>query len=743
MLDERAIKAETSLGESLMFAHMRGTDYISRPYAYVTTLLSEDPDLDPLDILGTPALINLEGHTGERYFSGRVGRFELASLRDGFAHYRAELRPWLWFLGFRYDCRIFQNKTAVEIIEKVFGDYPEARYELRLQGSYPTREYCVQYDESDLDFVSRLMEHEGIFYFFEHAEDGHTLVLGDHPNAYGKAEGYETVPFWDPAGVAPRPRDHINRWVPRSEVRSATYTHTDYDFEKPRADLMAKSEQALGHKLDAGEQYRDPGAHLEVERGERLAAIRREELQAAHRLAEAEGDARGLSAGYGFVLEGFAREDQNVRHLVVRAEHELWDPTYRTSTQHEGPPYTVRMEARPAEIAFRPERLTPRPVIRGPQTATVVGPAGEEIHCDKYARVKVQFHWDRLGEDNENSSCFVRVSQTWAGANWGFIQIPRIGQEVIVGFLEGDPDQPIITGRVYNADQMPPYELPGKATQSGWKSDSSPGGGGFNELRFEDRKGGEEVYFQAEKDNTILVKNDRNETVQHDENVRIDNNATHSVGVNLDEDVGNNKTTQVGNNRSVTIGTDDTLRVGRNRSHTIGVNETIAVGANQMQTIGANQTETVGANQTVTVGAARIDTVRAAESRTVGAAQTMQIGATRNVTVGGAQSHAIGQTDSWTVAADRSASIGANDSTDVAADQSLTVGAARTVSVGTNLSVTAGDQISITCGSSSLVMKKDGTIFLKGKDITIDGSGQISIKADADVVIKGKKILQN
>ena len=236
--------------------------------------------------------------------------------------------------------------------------------------------------------------------------------------------------------------------------------------------------------------------------------------------------------------------------------------------------------------------------MRGPQTATVVGPSGEEIFTDEYARVKVQFHWDRKGKKDQNSSCFVRVSQTWAGSGWGFIQIPRIGQEVIVDFIEGDPDLPIITGRVYNASQMPPYGLPGSATQSGWKSDSSLGGGGYNELMFEDKAGSELVNFQAQKDHNLLVKNDRTKLVQHDQSDRIDHDAKHSVGHNLDEDVGNNKTVKVGVDQTTNIGNNDTETVGVNRSLTVGSNETISIGSNSTETIGIAHTQTVASVQT-------------------------------------------------------------------------------------------------------------------------------------------------
>ena len=365
---------------------------------------------------------------------------------------------------------------------------------------------------------------------------------------------------------------------------------------------------------------------------------------------------RGLFSGCTFKLAGFPREDQNQEYLVVSAEYRLFDPGYRSGVDTEGENFQVVLGLAPTALPYRPPRITPRPIMRGPQTATVVGPSGEEIFTDEYARVKVQFHWDRLGKKDQNSSCFVRVSQSWAGSGWGFIQIPRIGQEVIVDFIEGDPDLPIITGRVYNASQMPPYGLPGEATKSGWKSNSSKGGGGYNELMFEDKAGSELVNFQAQKDHKLLVKNDREKLVQHDQSDRIDHNAKHSVGHNLDEDVGNNKTVKVGVDQTTDIGSNDTETVGVDRSLTVGSNETIGIGSNSTETIGIAHTQTVGAVQTITVGAARIDSVGASETRSVGGAQTNTIGATRSVTVKAAQSHDIGATDSWKVAADQSVS---------------------------------------------------------------------------------------
>ncbi|RWB35778.1 MAG: type VI secretion system tip protein VgrG [Mesorhizobium sp.] len=775
MPNERATVVQTPVGaELLTFTHLVGRDEISRCLAYTVGFVSSSPDVDPLKMLG--GAVSIEGESDpKRWFSGLVSEFRLTRIEDRLAYYEAVIRPWLWFLGNTTDCRIFQNMSVIEIVEEVFSKYSTAKFEKRLQGSYPPREYCVQYDETDLDFVQRLLEHEGILYFFEHDEGKHTLVLADAMNKLKPAPGYEKVPYHFEGQGSRRDVEYITEWIPGSSVRPGAYVHTDYDFKKPGADLMAKSAQPFSHKQAAGENYRQPGAHLDVGRGDSLAAIRREEIQAVHQRIAAVGTVRGLYSGCTFKLDGFPREDQNQEYLVVSAEYRLFDPGYRALADVESENFKVILGVAPTALPYRPPRVTTRPIMRGPQTATVVGPSGEEIFTDKYARVKVQFHWDRLGKKDQNSSCFVRVSQTWAGSGWGFIQIPRIGQEVIVDFIEGDPDLPIITGRVYNASQMPPYGLPGSATQSGWKSDSSKGGGGYNELMFEDKAGSELVNFQAQKDHNLLIKNDRTKLVQHDQSDRIDHDAKHSVGHNLDEDVGNNKTVKVGVDQTTDIGNNDTETVGVNRSLKVGSNETINIGSNSTETIGANHTQTVALVQTITVGAARVDSVGAAETRSVGAVQTNQIGASRSMTVGAGQSHSIGSSDTWKIGASQNISIaadqnkkvgggqnfeigkgrklkiGADDATDVGGGHTLKVGKSSAVDVandgsfkiGKDFAIDAGDSISLTCGSASITMKKDGNIIIKGKDITVNASGKINIKASSDITMKGSKIHEN
>ena len=600
MAENRAAIARTPAGDSLIFTRLEGHDEVSACYAYTISFVSKDIDIDPMSMLGQAISIEAEDEP-KRWFSGQCSDFRLTRVEEGLARYEAIVRPWLWFLGNTTDCRIFQKKTVVEIVEAIFSKYPEAKFEKRLQSSYPQREYCVQYDESDLSFVQRLLEHEGIMYFFEHDDSAHTLILTDSMSKLKPVPGYEIVEFNFGAIDNRRDKEYITEWAYLVSVRSGAYVHTDFDFKKPAADLMSQSTQPFGHKEAGGEQYHQPGAHLDTGRGDTIAAIRREELQAPHKRIAAVANARGLAPGCTFKLDGFPREDQNQEYMVVSAEYRLFDPNFAAGIDAEGESYTVLLGVAPTSITYRPPRITPRPIMRGPQTATVVGPSGQEIFTDEYARVKVQFHWDREGKRDQNSSCFVRVSQTWAGSGWGFIQIPRIGQEVIVDFVEGAPDRPIITGRVYNASQMPPYSLPGNATQSGWKSNSSLGGGGWNELRFEDKAGSEEVYFQAQKDHTLLIKHDRKKHVQHDQSDRIDNNAKHSVGVDLAEDVGHDKTLKVGHDRTGTIGNNDTETVLGNRTLTVAKNETITVQMNSTETIGINHTQSIGAVQSITI----------------------------------------------------------------------------------------------------------------------------------------------
>ncbi len=711
MARNRAIKVKSAVGDELKLLNLKGRDELSRPFRYELILLSESDRHAFHDLLGTDITVTMSHADGsERYFHGLVSEFACAGTEGEFARYRAVLRPWIWFLSRTHDCRIFQEKNAIEIVKEVFGAYGFAEFEDRLNGSFNSREYCVQYRESDFAFVSRLLESEGVTFFFEHEDGKHTLVLSD--GEHQTVPGFEEVPFFPESDLARRERDHIFSWTAISTVQSGAYVHTSYDFKKPKADLMAKLEQPMAHEIADGEIYDYPGPHIELGHGDSIAKTRLEEELAHHHRLKGKGTVEGLYAGCLFSLIDYPRQDQNREYLVIAIEHEIWEDEYRSrGAPEEDDVYNCEFEAMPSDQPFRPERRTYVPTVLGPQTAVVTGPAGEEIHTDQYGRVKVQFHWDRLNPADETSSCWVRVSQIWAGSGYGWITIPRIGQEVIVDFLEGDPDQPIITGRVYNANQMPPYGLPANATQSGIKSNSSKGGGGSNEIRFEDKKGDEQVYIHAEKNQDEVVENDKTQVVHHDETLTVDNNRTRMVGV------------------------DESVTIGNKQSIPVGVNQPIAVGANQTETVGSNRSDSVGMNET----------------RNVGLAQQMSIGAARNVSVGADKAHQIGAADSWAIGAARSTKIGQDESLDVGNNrttnigdnESLSVGKDQSVDVGKTFSLQAGDEISLTTGKASIVMRKDGTITIKGKDIKIEGSGKIDVKASQNITMKGQKILQN
>ena len=767
MVMERFAEVTTPLAPvELEFARLSGRDRLSRCFRHELTLLCDDPEIASDKLLGEAITVKVSGAVDDdaapRFFHGLVDEFSFrGNDEDERFVYRLVLRPTFFFLSKTMDNRIFQQMSVPDIVSSVLDEAGVSNYRMDLTGSYPVREYCVQYGESNLDFVQRLLEHEGMFYFFEYEDGAHTMVICDKLDAFKEPPGAEEIMF-EQGGVQRTGEQNMITSLRRTDTASpAKYVHTDYDFTKPSADLMEMSEDSGWHSGDDKERYFYPGTYTELGRGNDLASVRNAEDRALRQVIRANSTATAPRSGHCFKLVDCPREADNIEYAIIEASYEIWEGQYYAGATRSGEEQGFRATYRliPADTDYRPARTTPKPVMKGPQTAVVVGPGGEEIHTDEYARVKVQFHWDRLGKEDENSTCFIRVSSVWAGSGWGFIQIPRIGQEVIVDFLEGDPDQPIITGRVYNAEQMPPYALPGEATKSGWKSNSSKGGGGWNELMFEDKKGSELVYFQAEKDHDELVKNNETRHIGNDWSEDVVHDATQWVGHDRSEKVDNNKDTTVGVDRTVSIGNNDTETVGVNRSLTVGANETISVGSNSTETIGLNHTQSVGVAQAITVGAARSDTVGAAEVRQVGGPQANTIGASRTMTVGSDQAHTIGASDTWTVASDQTITIGGSQSLTIAKDQTIETGGARVekiakgssieigedgqIKVGKDLIIEAADSIVIKVGKAAISMKKDGTINIEGKDLTLQGSGKINAKASKDITMKGSKINQN
>lgn len=580
----RTISVNTELGPNvLLLANMSAKEHLSRLFEYELDLLSEQIDIRADDLLGKPATVALQLPSGgRRFFNGIFYQFAYVGWDGTLARYRATLVPWLWFLSRSADCRIYQDQTVPDIVKSIFRNYGFTDFEERLSGSYRQWTYCVQYRETDLNFVQRLLEHEGIYYFFEHTDGKHTLVLADSRSAHSPTPGYEQVTFFSGDHITPHNEERIEDWCLAKEVRSGAFAHDSFDFTAPRKNLLALRNAPKGHALSGLEVFDYQGDYTETGDGEDYARIRLEERQTDYEIARASGNARGLTCGGLFTLKEHPRAALNREYLILSAHYQMHSDDFGTVDSSTG---TVRvfqcsLSALDAQVPYRPPRMTPKPFVQGPQTAIVVGKAGEEIWTDKYGRIKVLFHWDRYGQGDEKSSCWVRVAQVWAGKGWGGIMIPRIGQEVIVDFLEGDPDQPICIGRVYNGDCMPPYPLPEKATVSTLKSNSSKGGGGFNEIRLEDKKGSEQVFIHAERNEDVRVKKDAQEwignkrhlivksdqleqvegdkhlTVKGDQNEKVDGTVSLKVGMDLLQ--------KVGTKHAVDAGMEIHLKAGTN-----------------------------------------------------------------------------------------------------------------------------------------------------------------------------------
>ncbi|RKT46293.1 type VI secretion system Vgr family protein [Thiocapsa rosea] len=737
---DRTLAVNTPLGEdALLLRSMTANERISALFEYALELSSEDIDIAPSDLLGKPATVSLRLMDGsKRWFNGWINRFSLVGFDGADARYKATLVPWLWFLSRTADCRIFQEQTVPDIVKSIFREHGFTDFEERLSGSYRQWVYCVQYRETDLSFVSRLLEHEGIYYFFEHQDGKHNLILADSYSAHSTIAGYEEVPYFPPDADSLRERDHINVWSIEQQVRPGAFANTSFDFTAPRKNLLATRSSPKPHELADYEVFDYPGNYVEAGDSETYARVRLEEAQAGHELARAQGTARGLAAGALFSLTGHRRDDQNREYLVLSADYRLRSDEFGSFESNPSEPvFASSLTVMDAQVPYRPARETPKPIVQGPQTAIVVGTAGEEIWTDQYGRVKVQFHWDRYGKNDENSSCWVRVSHPWAGKNWGAVAIPRIGQEVIVDFLEGDPDQPLITGRVYNGDQMPPWDLPANMTQSGVLSRSTKGGGvaNANAIRMEDKKGEEQLWIHAEKNQDIEVENDETHWVGHDRTKTIDHDETSHIKHDRTETVDNNETITIHGHRTETVDKNETITIHQNRTETVDKNESI--------TIGGGRTENVAKDESITIGANRTENVAKDERITIGANRTESVGKDESISIGSSRSENVAKDESITIGGGRTESVAKSESVSVGEGRSVSIGKDDSLSVGKNLTINAGDSITITTGSASISMKKDGTIVIKGKDISIQGSGKINVKASSDITMKGSKILQN
>ncbi len=580
-------------GDVLAVRSIAVQEQLGRLFHIEAELSSENADIKLDDVVGHNVTVRINiGQNVERYFNGVVSRMAQTGNKGGYAHYHATIVPWFWFLTRTADCRIFQNKSIPDIIEEVFSGHGLTDFRPSLSGSYSPREYVVQYRETDFNFVSRLMEAEGIYYFFEHENGKHTMVLADSISAHNPYPDYGEVTFQELEKGASG-REVITEWTMEKEAQPVAYALNDFDFKKPKASLRANSNVSRDYGAAQFEIYDYPGEYVAAGDGDRLTGVRLDELQSQYELLHGQANCRGIVTGSTFTLKSHPRDDQNREYLVTGASLHA-DAGEFASGKAEGEFFSCNFTAMDKSQQFRPTRLTPKPVVQGPQTAIVVGPSGEEIYTDEYGRVKLQFHWDRYGKSDENSSCWVRVSQEWAGKKWGAMRIPRIGQEVIVEFLEGDPDRPIVTGRVYNAEAMPPYPLPTEKTKSTVKSNSSKGGNGFNEIRFEDKKGKEQIFVHAEKDEDVRVKNDSREWVGNNRHLIVIKDQTEKVKGNKHLTVEGNRVAKIQGNQSETVAGDNKTMVSGNDHLSVQGSQKTQIGADHNLDVSNNSNNACG-----------------------------------------------------------------------------------------------------------------------------------------------------
>jgi len=621
--ENRLISLTTPLGDDkLLLAGFSGHEAISRLFSFHLDLLADktDPAFKEIafsDIIGKSVTITVtQSDNTPRYFNGLVSRFAQSGGDTMFLRYQMEVVPWTWMLTRYADCKIFHNKTVGDIIQQVFSDRNFTDFNISLSGTYTALEYCVQYRETDFNFISRLMEQNGIFYFFTHEDGKHTMVIADSSSIHQACPGFDSAGY-NLAGGGIDDEDVVNSWNLEQELRSGMYTLSDYYFETPSANLVASESTVYEVGGNSSFELFDyPGDYTTQTAGKGCATLRMQEEEASHLVAQGTSVCRYFASGYKFDLQDHPQDAMNDTYILTEVQHMASaGGSYSGSGGGEAggsDSYSNHFTCIPASVLFRPARLTPKPFVQGPQSAVVVylNPASEdnssddssnEIWVDKYGRVVVQFPWDR----KKGCSCWVRVSQEWAGQGWGSIAIPRVGQEVLVSFMEGDPDRPIITGRVYNATQTVPYTLPDNQTRSTFMTRSSKSGSAstYNELRFEDKKGAEQVFVRSQFDQDNYVTNDSREWIGNNRSLIVTQDQMESVGGDRHETISGKNIVKIGDDRQENLAANETITIGGNRNETVSGNHVETISGDLNSNISGNLNQKVGSSLSLQVGA--------------------------------------------------------------------------------------------------------------------------------------------
>ncbi|NHZ82747.1 type VI secretion system tip protein VgrG [Massilia sp. CCM 8695] len=702
---------------------------LSRPFEFIVELLSDEPNLALKDMQGKMMCVQLVRRNGSlRYFTGRVFSFRLKTVDGGVSYYEARLGPWYQYLSMRKDNYLFHYTSLYDQTASIFGDYSGlASWDWRVRGATEVMTDACQFDETDSNYLERRWAKAGIFYWFEHSESGHTLVLSDDSTATAAIDDGPDLPFQRHGGSTEE--DGLSEWSPVRHVIEGTVSLSSYDFKVARplhASLPTLMRQGAVPNI---ERYEYAGAYgfKDGADGRVQAELGMEALEADGKQFEGKGNNRQLMPGRWFRLSGHFDSDarggdEQAREFLITELVHIASNNYHTKDSLPSV-YDNRLSALRRIIPWRvPRNLNSTETkIHGIQTATVVGPAGEEIHTDQYGRVRVQFHWDRVGHKDEKSSAWIRVATPWTGPNFGMTHIPRIGTEVLVQFLDGNPDRPIITGMVPNSDTMPPWTLPQNKTQSGILTRSSPGGQyhNANALRFEDKKGQEQLWLHAEKDQLTEVEHDEDKWVGHDRRKKVDRDETSRIGRDRTERVDHNERISIGDNRTEEVGKNETLTVHQNRSRTVHMNETVAVRQSRTKTIRKNEIDKIGRNWSIKVDKVKTETIGVGHLENIGLARATNIGVAYSLVVGTVRNATVGMMDRLWVGRSRNVWIGKT--------YDFYVGQTEKREVGQTQITTVGEHLELSCGAAKLVLHKDGGIFLQGKRIEMIGSEAVNI----------------
>jgi type VI secretion system secreted protein VgrG len=723
---------------SLLFWKFSGQEKLSEPFRFQVDLLSQDFAIDRQAMLGKNMTVVVPGQWGqERYLSGKITAVSVRAEDLGdtrYAVYQTTLEPDFWPMMRDRNFRIFQQQRVPDIVATLLSEH-NVKFEDKLTRSYRQWDYCVQYAESSFQFMSRLLELEGISYLFRHDKDGHTLVLMDDYQQAEAFPGYETIPWHAQSGGGAVGEEGISQLMASHVVTPGLYSTDDYDFRKPHAWMLQTLQNPVSPTPGKIDVYDWPGRFMEHGDGEAYARIRQQSWQAEQQQTQGIATATGIVPGHTFTLVRAPNLADNAKWLVIGAHYDFEENQYASggadSTQQR-----IAFSVIPASTPFVPSSKTDWPRTYGPQTARVVGPKGESIWTDKYGRIKVKFHWDRESQGDENSSCWVRVSSAWAGQGYGGVQIPRVGDEVVVDFINGEPDRPIVIGRVYNEASMPPWALPAAATQMGFMSRSKDGSpDNANALRFEDKPGEEQLWLHAERNMDTEVENDETHDVGSNRTKTVGKDETSHIKQNRTRTVDGNESVTVGKDRSKTINGNEITTVAQNRTESVKGNETLSVEQNRDETITGNHTATVKSNHTGTVEGNQSLTVVQDRTRQVQGNESVSVQQNRNVQVTGNQTLGI--------AGNHDVSVTGKQTQNITSKQEVTIGAGRTLSItGGDTRFTQGSVTDSATDTLHINVGESGILIGNGSVEITAGGSTITINA-AGVMVNGKKIELN